>query len=343
MENLGLVGFQGAGANLLFSALTGLPVPSEYESGVGVATLDDERLDRLAEMSASKKVVRAGFEVVHLALPPGAQPGEALGARFVGQLRDCDAVCFVLRGFDDPTGTADPRGDLDALELELVLTDHASVEQRIEKQRKALKGDPSIQAEIDALERAAAILAEGRPLRGSELRAEELALLAPVFLLTVKPALVVVNVGEDQLDSADHAADAFGEEAMAVCLSVEAEIAACDPEDRDEMRESFGIGESVLPRLARAAYHLIGRRTFLTTGDKESRAWTFRAGAKAPECAGVIHSDLERGFIRAEVVRWDELLDLGSWAKAREAGKLRLEGKDYEVQDGDVLEIRFNV
>jgi ribosome-binding ATPase YchF (GTP1/OBG family) len=153
----------------------------------------------------------------------------------------------------------------------------------------------------------------------------------------------VVNVGEDQLDSADHAADAFGEEAMAVCLSVEAEIAACDPEDRDEMRESFGIGESVLPRLARAAYHLIGRRTFLTTGDKESRAWTFRAGAKAPECAGVIHSDLERGFIRAEVVRWDELLDLGSWAKAREAGKLRLEGKDYEVQDGDVLEIRFNV
>jgi GTP-binding protein YchF len=343
MENLGLVGFQGAGANLLFSALTGLAVPSEYESAVGVATVPDERLDRLAAMSASKKTVRAGFELVHIALPPGAKPGEGLGARFVGQLRDCDAICVVLRAFDDGTGPPDPQGDLDALELELVVTDLGSVEARLDRQRRAQKGDKSLQAEIDALERAQQVLEAGTPIRRSDLGDADRALLAPVFLLTVKPALVVVNVGEADLDRIEAAAEPFGDDALAGCLAIEAELAAVDPDDRDEMRAGFGLGESVLPRLARAAYHLLGRRTFFTTGEKESRAWTFRAGAKAPECAGVIHSDLERGFIRAEVVRWDELLELGSWAKAREAGKLRLEGKDYEVQDGDVLEIRFNV
>lgn len=344
MENLGLVGLQGAGANRLFGALTELSVPTEFERAVGVASVPDERLDRLSAMSASARTVRAGFELVHLALPPGTEPGEGLGARFVGALRDCDAILFVVRAGDDPTtGPADPEGDLAALELELVLADVATVEARLERQRRALKGDAALQPEIDALERAHAVLSDGTPIARSDLAARDRALLAPCFLLTVKPSLVVVNVGEDRLDRADELAGALGTDAFPVCASVEAELAAVDVEDRDEMRESFGIGESVLPRLARAAYHLLGRRTFFTTGEKETRAWTFRAGAKAPECAGVIHSDLERGFIRAEVVRWDELLEIGSWSKAREAGRLRIEGKDYEVADGDVLEIRFNV
>jgi GTP-binding protein YchF len=343
MENLGLVGFTGAGANRLFSALTGIPVPSEYEAAVGVATVPDERVDRLAVMSKSKNVVHAGFELVHLALPPGAKPGEGLGAKLLGALRNCDAVLVVLRAFADGGVEPDPAGDLDALELELVLADLTSVEQRLDRQRRQAKsGDKEIAAEVAALERAHAVLSDGTPLRRSDLSADELARLAPVFCLTVKPTLVVLNSGE-KVD-----ADAAVEEgalagAIRVPIDIEAEIAACAPEDRDEMREMYGVGESALSTVARAAYHLLGRRTFLTTGEDESRAWTFRAGAKAPECAGVIHSDLQRGFIRAEVIDWEELLEIGSWSKAREAGKLRVEGKDYEVRDGDVLEIRFNV
>jgi len=342
MENLGLVGFTGAGANRLFSALTGIPVPSEYEAAVGVATVPDERVDRLAVMSHSKNVVHAGFELVHLALPPGAKPGEGLGAKLLGALRNCDAVLVVLRAFADGGVEPDPAGDLDALELELVLADLASVEQRLDRQRRQAKsGDKEIAAEVAALERAHAVLSDGTPLRRSGLSADDLARLAPVFCLTVKPTLVVLNSGEKVDETAVPEGALAG--AIRVPIDIEAEIAACAPEDRDEMREMYGVGESALSTVARAAYHLLGRRTFLTTGEDESRAWTFRAGAKAPECAGVIHSDLQRGFIRAEVIDWEELLEIGSWSKAREAGKLRVEGKDYEVRDGDVLEIRFNV
>jgi ribosome-binding ATPase len=341
MENLGLVGFTGAGANRLFSALTGLPAPSEYEAAVGIATVPDTRLDQLAEMSKSKKVVPAGFELVHLALPPGAKPGEGLGAKFLGALRNCDAILIVLRAFADGGIVADPEGDLAAIELELVMADLGSVEQRLDRQRRAAKsGDKEIGAEVDALERAHAVLSEGTPIHRSVLTADDQARLAPVFLLTTKPILVVLNTGEEP-ETRDSSGTPDG--AIAVPVDIEAEIAACAPEDRPEMRETYGLGESALDTVAHAAYHLLGRRTFLTTGDKESRAWTFRAGAKAPECAGVIHTDLQRGFIRAEVIRWDELLEIGSWSKAREVGRLRVEGKDYEVQDGDVLEIRFNV
>jgi GTP-binding protein YchF len=342
MENLGLVGFTGAGANRLFSALTGLPAPSEYEAAVGVATVPDERLDQLAAMSHSKNVVHAGFELVHLALPPGAKPGEGLGGKLLGALRNCDAVLVVLRAFADGGVEPDPAGDLDALDLELVMAVLASVEQRVERQRRQAKsGDKEIAAEVAALERAHAALSDGTPLRRSDLTGDELARLAPVFGLTTKPTLVVLNTGE-KVDDAGGLTDELAD-AIRVPIEIEAEIAACAPEDRDEMREMYGVGESALSTVAHAAYHLLGRRTFLTTGDKESRAWTFRAGAKAPECAGVIHSDLQRGFIRAEVIDWKELLEIGSWSKAREAGKLRVEGKDYEVRDGDVLEIRFNV
>ena len=340
MENLGVIGFTGAGANRLFSALTGLPAPSEYEAAVGIATVPDERLDALATMSESKKVVRAGFELVHIALPPGMKPGEGLGAKALGSLRNADAILVVLRAFDDGGVEADPAGDLEALELELVMTDLTSVEQRLNKQRRAAKsGDKEIAAEVGALERAFASLEGGTPLSKAGLSEDDLTRIAPVFCLTTKPSLVVLNTGE----KVDTGAAVAIPDASPVPIDIEAEIAACAPEDRAEMREMYGVGESALSTVAHAAYHLLGRRTFLTTGDDESRAWTFRAGAKAPECAGVIHSDLQRGFIRAEVIDWRELLEIGSWDKARAAKKLRVEGKDYEVRDGDVLEIRFNV
>jgi GTP-binding protein YchF len=340
MERLGLVGLPDSGHGKLFSALTGLDEPSGFEKTPGIAHLPDERVERLAEMSKSKKAVYATFEIDYIpGVAPGGQVGEGLGAKLLGSLRDCDALLFVLRA----RSGADPSDDLAALEYELVLADVGSVEQRLERQRRAAKGDGTLGAEIAALERARETLAAGTPVYRSELDAAARELLVPVFLLTNKAVLVVVDVAEDELDTASERAAAFGPDALAVSTALEAEIAACGPEDRPELLAGFGLTDSVLPRVARAAYHLLGRRTFLTTGEKESRAWSFRAGASALECAGVIHSDLQRGFIRAEVVDWRELLEIGSWAKAKEMGRIRVEGKEYAVEDGDVLEIRFNV
>jgi GTP-binding protein YchF len=297
-------------------------------------------------MSSSKKLVYTGFEIVDIAaLVKGASTGEGLGNRFLGSLRDCDAILYVLRAFEDPSvmGDSDPRADLDTLELELVLADLAAVQGRLHRQQKAAKGDKSVLGEIAALEKAQGFLDEGTPLYRAALNPDERELLKQSFLLTTKAILTVVNIGEDQLDDAAKLAGPFGDGALAVSVQLEAEAARLVPEERSELLEGLGLGEGVVPRVAAAAYSLLGRRTFLTTGDKECRAWTFRAGARAPECAGVIHSDLQRGFIRAEVIRWDELLGIGSWNRAKELGKLRVEGKEYEVQDGDVLEIRFNV
>jgi GTP-binding protein YchF len=356
VERLGLVGLPNSGKSSLFNALTGAATVvaahpfATTETAVGIATVPDVRVDRLGAMSRSKKLVYASFEIVDIAaLVKGASTGEGLGNRFLGALRDCDAILYVLRAFDDPSvpGDSDPRAALETLELELVLADLGSVEGRLERQRRAAKGDKTLAGEVAALERAEAVLGEGVPVYRSDLTPEERELLGPVFLLTDKRVLVVVNVGEERTDEVDAVADDFRapgiDDALAVCVQLEAEAAALEPDARDELLEGLGLGDGVVPRVARAAYHALGRRTFLTTGDTESRAWTFRAGAKAPECAGVIHSDLQRGFIRAEVIGWQDLLEIGSWAKAKESGKLRVEGKDYEVVDGDVVEIRFNV
>jgi GTP-binding protein YchF len=342
MEHLGLVGLPDSGHAQLFSALTGLDTPTGFETTKGVAPLPDDRVDRLAEVSKSKKLVHATFEIDFIpGLAPGGKPGEGLGSRLLGSIRDCDAILAVLRADDD----ADPADALTALELELVLADLGSVEQRLEKQRRALKGDKSLASEVAALERADAVLADGTPIYRSDLDDEERRLLGPVFLLTNKPMLVVVNVAVDRLDQADALAAPFGGDALSVCVEIEGDpdVAQAPPDERAALLADLGVTESVLPRLARGAYHLLGRRIFFTTGEDESRAWSFRAGAKAPECAGVIHSDLQRGFIRAEVIDWRDLLDIGSWDKAKELGRLRVEGKEYEVRDGDVLEIRFNV
>jgi GTP-binding protein YchF len=296
--------------------------------------------------------VAATVEFVDIAgLVAGASSGEGLGNRFLAGIREVDALCLVLRAFQDENvpGDHDPVEDLSVLELELVLADAASVESLVDRRRKAARADKSLAGEVVALEAALDVLHTGTPLYRSGLGAEHRAALKPFFLLTNKPALAVVNLGEDQIGTADDfvkpVIDALdgAAQTLGVSVQLEAEAAQLPSEERADLLDGLGLGEGALPRVAQAAYAVLGRRTFLTTGDKESRAWTFRAGARAPECAGVIHSDLQRGFIRAEVIHWDELLGLGSWQAAKDAGKLRVEGKDYEVIDGDVLEIRFNV
>jgi hypothetical protein len=358
MERLGLVGLPNAGKSSLFNALTGGSALvaahpfSTTETNVGVARVEDHRLEALAEMSKSRKVVHATVEMVDIAgLVAGSASGEGLGNRFLAGIREADAVCLVLRAFSDDNvvGGTDPLEDLGVLELELVLADLATVESQADKRRRAAKGDRSLLGEVEALDAALSSLQSGIPIYRSSLDADVRERLRPFFLLTNKPILAVVNLGEDDVANADvvvkPVADELGGagDVLGVSVKLEAEMAELDASERAELLEGLGLGEGALTRVARAAYHLLGRRTFLTTGDKESRAWTFRAGARAPECAGVIHSDLQRGFIRAEVIRWDELLTWGSWQAAKDAGKLRVEGKDYEVVDGDVLEIRFNV
>ncbi len=358
MERFGFVGLPNAGKSSLFNALAGggaLAAPYPFatkDPNVGVARVPDERVDLLAEMSRSKRAIHATVEFVDIGgLVAGASEGEGLGNRFLGAIREVDAVVYVLRAFDDTDipGSPDPLEHLRTLETELTLADLETVEARVERQRKAAAADPSLRAEAEALGAAQEALAAGTPVYRSALSAEARAALRPFFLLTNKPVLAVVNVGEEDVDRlAEKAKPVLDEmddraEVLAMSVQIEAEAAQLEPAERAEFLEAYGLGEGALPRFVHAAYHLLGRRTFLTTGEKETRAWTIRAGAKAPEAAGVIHTDFERGFIRAETVGWRELLDAGSWVRARESGLVRSEGKDYEVADGDVMEFRFNV
>ena len=357
-EKLGIVGLPNSGKSALFNALTGASAVvashpfSTTETQTGIAPVADPRLLALSEMSKSKKTVHATVEFVDIAgLVAGASSGEGLGNRFLAGIREADALCLVLRAFkdDNVVGSTDPVDDLQVLELELVLADAATVESQVDKRRKAAKNDSSLAGEVAALQAALPVLQAGTPIYRSSLTADQKAELRPHFLLTNKPVLAVVNLGEDQLADADEivkpvaAEMGAAAEVLGVSVQLEAEAAQLTADERAELLEGLGLGEGALARVVRAAYHLLGRRTFLTTGDKESRAWTFKAGWKAPQCAGVIHGDFERGFIKAEVVRWDELLELGSWSKARDVGKLRIEGKEYVMQDGDVVEFRFNV
>jgi ribosome-binding ATPase len=359
MERFGFVGLPNAGKSSLFNALAGggaLAAPYPFatkDPNVGAARVPDDRLLALAAMSKSKNIVHAQVEFLDIGgLVAGASKGEGLGNKFLGGIREVDAIVFVLRAFedDDVIGPPDPLEHLQTVEIELTLADLQTVENQLPKKQKAAKQDKSLVDEVKALEAALTVLEAGTPIYRSSLTESQRVDLKPAFLLTNKPVLAIVNVSEDDLDRADEKAKPIVDEmaghaeVLALCVQLEAEAAQLDTEEeRREMLEALGLGEGALPKVLRAAYHLLGRRTFFTTGEKESRAWTFRAGAKAPECAGVIHTDLQRGFIRAEVIHWDELLEIGSWSKARDVGKLRVEGKEYEVVDGDVLEIRFNV
>ena len=364
MERFGLVGLPNAGKSSLYNALTnGAALAAPYpfatkDPNIGVAKVLDPRLDALAEMSKTQKTVYATVEVVDIGgLVEGASKGEGLGNKFLANIREVDAIVFVLRAFvdDDIPGPSDPLEHLRVVEIELALADLETVETRMNRAQKAARMDKSLGDEMGALERAHVHLAEGRPLYRAGLSRDDLELLAPHFLLTAREVLAVVNVAEDALDTIPEmearvraelappgSASEGHIEVLGMSVQLEAEAAQLVGQDRIDMLEALGLGEGALPRMIRSAYHLLGLRTFFTTGEKETRAWTFHAGAKAPECAGKIHTDLQRGFIRADVIAWDELLAIGSWTKAKELGKIRVEGKDYEVVDGDTLEIRHN-
>lgn len=357
MERFGFVGLPNAGKSSLYNALAGggaLAAPYAFatvDPNVGVAKVPDSRIDRLAEMSGSKQTIHASVQFTDIGgLVEGASQGEGLGNHFLQGIRESDAIVFVLRAFGDPDvpGPRDPLEHLGVLEIELSLADLESAEKQLDKRRRAAKGDPAAKVDVALLEEALTHLTEGTPLYRSGMSADQLADLKPFFLLTNKPVMAVVNVGEDDLDTIDDVSGTVSEalsgaEVLGMCVQLEAEAALMDVDERQELLDGLGLGEGALPRFSRAAYHLLGLRTYFTTGEKESRAWTFPAGAKAPQCAGVIHGDFERGFIKADTIQWDLLLDYGGWTPAREAGDVRSEGKDYEVEDGDTMEFRFNV
>ena len=362
MERFGLVGLPNAGKSSLYNALTGggaLAAPYPFatkDPNIGVAMVPDDRLDRLSEMSSSKKTIHAQVEVVDIGgLVEGASHGEGLGNKFLANIREVDAIVFVLRAFenDDIVGSPDPLEHLRVVELELALADLETVEKRLHATKRQAKLDKSMADDSAALQAAHDALAEGTPLYRAGLSDDVREALRPSFLLTNRRVLAVVNVAEDDIDRIDEkerlVADelrAAGDdvEVIGMCVQLEAEAAAItDPDERAEILEGFGLGEGALFRMVRSAYHLLGLRTFMTTGEQESRAWTFYEGSTAPVCAGRIHTDFQRGFIKAEVIQWDQLLELGSWHAAKEAGKMRMEGKDYVARDGDVMEFRFNV
>jgi ribosome-binding ATPase len=365
MECFGLVGLPNAGKSSLYNALTGggaLAAPYAFatkDPNIGVAKVPDTRLLQLSEMSKTKSIVHAAVQVVDIGgLVEGASKGEGLGNKFLANIREVDAIVYVLRAFkdDDVPGPDDPLEHLRIVELELALADLETVETRLNRVKKTARVDKGNQEEAALLQRAYDVLAEGTPIYRSNLSASDREELAPHFLLTNRRVLAVVNVGENELDTIPAmearvraelcppgSRQEHDIEVLGMSVQIESEAAQLSDEDRAEMLEALGLGEGALTKMVRSAYHLLGLRTYFTTGEKETRAWTFHAGDKAPVCAGKIHSDIQRGFIRAEVIHWDELVELGSWNAAKDVGKLRSEGKEYEFIDGDVTEFRFNV